>query len=118
MTVSFRTENRGPGAIREGHVTVHVQDMADRRTHHSIRFLMGLGLDSDGHRRITKGEDYLLLGGSERTHDRMQGDVEQFRETLDKMGTDLQRASQEEMREAARESGLLDEDGRPRRRNS
>ncbi len=27
------------------------------------RFLMGVGLDSDGHARITKSEEYLLMGG-------------------------------------------------------
>jgi hypothetical protein len=38
----------------------------------------------------------------------MQERVERFRETLGKMGTDLQRASREEMREAAHESGLVE----------
>lgn len=68
---------------------------------------MGVGLDSDGHARITKGEDYLLLGGSEKTHSRMQERVEKFRGLLEKMGTDLQEASREQMREAAYESGLV-----------
>jgi hypothetical protein len=67
---------------------------------------MGFGLDSDGHARVTKGEDYVLLGGSEKTHGRMQDDVERFRDVLQKMGTDLQRASHEEVKEAAEESGL------------
>ncbi len=81
--------------------------MADRRLpSRSIRFLLGVGLDSDGHVRATRGEDFVLLGGSERTHDAMQERVQRFRETLGRMGTDLQRASKEEMREAAHESGL------------
>ncbi|MCK6459644.1 MAG: hypothetical protein L6Q95_07075 [Planctomycetes bacterium] len=67
-----------------------------------------MGLDSDGHARATKGDDYVLLGGSEKTHEAMQERVERFRETLGKMGTDLQRASKEEMREAAHESGLVE----------
>jgi hypothetical protein len=83
--------------------------MADRRLpSRPIRFLLGVGLDSDGHVRATKGEDFVLLGGSEKTHETMQERVERFRETLGKMGTDLQRASKEEMREAARESGLVE----------
>jgi len=69
---------------------------------------MGLGLDSDGHARITQGDDFLLLGGSEDTHERLQEGVERFQETLSKMGTDLQRASRDELREAAHESGLSD----------
>ena len=80
--------------------------MSDRRRLERIRFLMGVGLDSDGHARVTRGEDYVLLGGSEKTHGRMQEEVERFRETLHKMGTDLQRATGDEMAEAAEESGL------------
>jgi hypothetical protein len=68
---------------------------------------MGFGLDSDGHARVTEGEDYVLLGGSENTHGRMQDEVERFRDVLHKMGTDLQRASKDEVLEAAHESGLI-----------
>jgi hypothetical protein len=34
--------------------------------------LLGVGLDNqDGHKRITKGEQFVLVGGSEETHGRM-----------------------------------------------
>lgn len=34
--------------------------------------LLGVGLDNhDGHKRITKGEQFILVGGSEETHGRM-----------------------------------------------
>lgn len=83
--------------------------MADRRLpSRPIRFLLGVGLDSDGHVRATRGEDFVLVGGSEETHGKMQERVERFRETLGKMGTDLQQASKEQMREAAEESGLTE----------
>lgn len=37
-----------------------------------IAGLLGVGLDNeDGHKRITKGEKFVLVGGSEQTHDRM-----------------------------------------------
>ena len=78
--------------------------MADRGRAKRYRFLMGVGLDSDGHARVTQGEDYVLLGGSEDTHGRMQEEVERFRENLRKMGTDLQDATGDEMLEAARKS--------------
>jgi len=81
--------------------------MADRREQSSHRLLMGFGLDSDGHARVTNGEDYVLLGGSENTHGRMQDEVERFRDVLQRMGTDLQRASTDEVVEAAHESGLI-----------
>ncbi|MHC4550644.1 MAG: hypothetical protein ACYTEZ_17930 [Planctomycetota bacterium] len=81
--------------------------MADRRNRVSLRILLGLGFDSDGHARVTAGEDYVLLGGSEQTHERMQDDIERFRDTLQQMGTDLQRASRDEVLEAAHECGLI-----------
>lgn len=83
--------------------------MADRRPpRETLRFLLGVGFDSDGHVRATRGDDFVLVGGSEETHGRMQDHVERFRATLEKMGTDLQSASSDEMREAAHESGLMD----------
>ncbi|MDR1789221.1 MAG: hypothetical protein LBR12_02505 [Opitutaceae bacterium] len=37
-----------------------------------ITGLLGLGLDNtDGHKRVTRGERFLLVGGSEQTHERM-----------------------------------------------
>ena len=34
--------------------------------------LLGLGLDNqDGHKRVTQGEQFVLVGGSEETHGRM-----------------------------------------------
>jgi hypothetical protein len=34
--------------------------------------LLGLGLDcDDGHKRITTAKNFSILGGSEKTHDRM-----------------------------------------------
>ena len=44
------------------------------KTHpaHQIAGLLGLGLDNnDGRKRITRGEKFLLVGGSENTHDHM-----------------------------------------------
>jgi len=34
--------------------------------------LVGLGLDGDGHTRITRAEDITLVGGSQETHEQMQ----------------------------------------------
>src|SRR4051794_14730523 len=35
--------------------------------------LIGLGLDNqDEHKRVTTGEEFLLVGGSQETHERMQ----------------------------------------------
>ncbi|MHC4938033.1 MAG: hypothetical protein ACYTHK_03595 [Planctomycetota bacterium] len=76
--------------------------MADRRDPDTMRLLLGLGLDRDpeGHARITKGEDFVLLGGSEGTHESMQEHVERLQHSLKKLGTNLQHATEAEVREA------------------
>lgn len=88
--------------------------MADRRIPdeelQQRRFLLGVGLDDDGHARVTKAEEFFLVGGSETTHAHMRECVERFTETLRRMGTDLNSASDDEMLEAAEESGLLDDE--------
>ena len=33
--------------------------------------MLGLGLDSDGHKRLTTGPNFILAGGSEETHEAM-----------------------------------------------
>lgn len=82
--------------------------MADRRASDEFRLLMGLGLDRDpdGHAHITKGEDFLLLGGSGATHEAMQDHVERFQHSLKKMGTSFQHATEAEMREAVERAGI------------
>ena len=47
---------------------------------------LGIGLDSDGHRRVTQADHFLLVGGSAETHERMQETVIKFEEALDKSG--------------------------------
>ena len=38
----------------------------------AVAGLLGVGLDNDdGHKRITRGEKFVLVGGSEETHGRM-----------------------------------------------
>jgi len=45
--------------------------------------LLGVGLDGDdGHKRITRGEGFLLLGGSHQTHERMQETAVKFSQRL------------------------------------
>ncbi len=60
--------------------------------------LLGVGLDSDdGHQRITEGEEFLLVGGSEETHERMQDVAIHFEESLQQRGKRLRDASPEEV---------------------
>ena len=60
--------------------------------------LLGVGLDNeDGHKRITKGDEFLLVGGSEETHERMQDVAIRVTESLEKKGKRLADASLEEV---------------------
>jgi hypothetical protein len=49
--------------------------------------VLGVGLDSgDGHTRVTRTEEMLLVGGSAETHERMQETAIRFGEELEKRG--------------------------------
>jgi hypothetical protein len=46
-------------------------------------YLLGIGLDGrDGEFRVTRSEDFQILGGSERTHRRMQDKIMHLEEEL------------------------------------
>jgi hypothetical protein len=52
--------------------------------------LLGLGLDNDdGHKRITTGEQFAILGGSAETHERMTETVVKTFEELKQRGKRL-----------------------------
>lgn len=62
--------------------------------------LLGLGLDAkDGHKRITQGERFAIVGGSEETHDRMTETVVKTFETLDRRGKRLETVEKTELKE-------------------
>ncbi len=62
--------------------------------------MLGLGLDGDGgHTRLTRGENFLLYGGSEETHARMQQTAVKLNETLDRRGKRLEDCSPDEVRD-------------------
>jgi hypothetical protein len=72
--------------------------------------VLGVGLDGeDGHRRVTRTEEMLLLGGSAETHERMQETAIRFGEALAKAGKRLPettvREAAELLREAAERTG-------------
>jgi hypothetical protein len=59
---------------------------------------LGVGLDqTDGHRRITTGENFLLIGGSEITHERMIDTATHVNEQLRRRGKSLGETSPEEV---------------------
>ncbi|HJO93675.1 MAG TPA: hypothetical protein QF753_09770 [Victivallales bacterium] len=67
--------------------------------------LLGLGLDNkDGHKRITKGDNFYLCGGSEETHERMVETTIKFNEKLDSKGKKLEDLSKNEFTDMLSES--------------
>jgi hypothetical protein len=55
---------------------------------------LGVGLDnSDQHQRLTKAENFLLVGGSAETHARMQDAAIYFNEELKRRGKSLPETS-------------------------
>ena len=66
------------------------------------KWLLGVGFDSkDGHKRITKSENFLLLGGSKETHEEMREKVTKLNEELKKRGKDLDGTNSKELEEIA-----------------
>jgi len=74
--------------------------------------LLGIGLDNeDGHTRITKGEDFFLVGGSQETHEKMQEFTIRLTEQLHKRGKRIKNVPIRELRDIADElRGQLEKD--------
>jgi len=68
--------------------------------------MLGLGLDSDGHKRVTAGPNFMLLGGSQETHEDMTEKVIKINEKLTAKGKRLEEVSHEEFDEIAGSVGL------------
>jgi hypothetical protein len=68
--------------------------------------LLGVGLDSDDHKRITTGQDFALIGGSEETHTLMTEKAIKIQEKLKQKGKSLDDVSREEFDDIAASVGL------------
>ena len=68
--------------------------------------MLGVGLDSDGHKRITTGENFALVGGTQETHDLMTEKAIKINEKLKARGRRLETVSQEEFTDIALQVGL------------
>ena len=68
--------------------------------------LLGVGLDSDGHKRVTTGPNFALVGGSEGTHEQMTETAIKINEKLKARGKHLEHVSHEEFDDIAHEAGL------------
>jgi hypothetical protein len=68
--------------------------------------MLGVGLDSDGHKRLTTGPNFVLAGGSEETHEVMTEKAIKINEKLAAKGKQLEEVSHEEFDEIAHSVGL------------
>lgn len=68
--------------------------------------LLGVGMDNkDGHKRVTKGDNFFLVGGSEETHDKMAETAIKVNEKLKSKGKRLEDVSKEEFIDIISEAG-------------
>jgi len=68
--------------------------------------LLGVGLDSDGHKRLTKGPNFALVGGTQETHEQMTEKAIKINEKLEAKGKSLEEVSRDEFDEIAESVGL------------
>lgn len=68
--------------------------------------MLGVGLDSDGHKRITQGPNFALVGGTAETHEQMTEKAIKINERLKARGKQLETVSHEEFDDIAQEVGL------------
>jgi hypothetical protein len=68
--------------------------------------MLGVGLDSDGHKRMTTGPNFALVGGTEQTHEEMTEKAIKINEKLKERGKQLEQVSHEEFDDIAHEVGL------------
>ena len=68
--------------------------------------MLGMAFDSDGHKRVTTGENFALVGGSESTHGSMTEKAIKINEKLAKRGKRLEECTAEEFDDIATSVGL------------
>ena len=78
--------------------------MAKKRNKKAI--VLGIGLDSDGHKRLTTGPNFALIGGTQETHDAMTEKAIKINEKLAAKGKQLEDVSRDEFDDIAQSVGL------------
>ena len=68
--------------------------------------LLGMGLDGDGHKRLTTGPNFVLVGGTQETHEVMTEKAVKINEKLAAKGKHLEDIDHEEFDDIAHSVGL------------
>ena len=69
-------------------------------------WMLGVGLDSDGHKRLTTGPNFVLAGGTQETHEVMTEKAIKINEKLVARGKQLEDVDHDEFDEIAHSVGL------------
>jgi hypothetical protein len=80
--------------------------VAEKHKRKKTALILGLGLDSDGHKRLTTGPNFALVGGTQDTHEAMTEKAIKINEKLAAKGKRLEEVSREEFDEIAQSVGL------------
>jgi hypothetical protein len=80
--------------------------VAEKHKKKKAAIMLGLGLDSDGHKRVTTGPNFALLGGTHDTHEAMTEKAIKINEKLAAKGKRLEDVSREEFDDIAHSVGL------------
>lgn len=80
--------------------------LPDKKKRKGKALMLGLGLDNDGHKRLTTGPNFALAGGTEETHEKMTETALKINEKLAASGKQLENVSEEEFDDIAASVGL------------
>ena len=80
--------------------------MAKQPQKKKVAAILGVGLDSDGHKRVTTGPNFALVGGTEETHELMTEKAIKINEKLAAKGKRLEEVSSDEFDDIAHSVGL------------
>ena len=75
--------------------------------------LLGIGLDHDGHKRVTQGPNFALIGGSRDTHEQMTEKAIKINEKLERTGRTFENVTREEFDDIAQDLGLRRAEPKP-----
>ena len=84
----------------------YMSNPANKKKARAKAVMLGVGLDSDGHKRITTGHNFALVGGTKETHEVMTEKAIKINEKLKTKGKELEEVSREEFDDIAASVGL------------
>ena len=85
---------------------MHIAKAPKKSRRPAKAIIVGVGLDSDGHKRITTGPNFALLGGTQETHEEMSEKIIKINEKLAAKGKQLEEVSGREFDDLAQSVGL------------